>query len=294
MMTPGRRIGLVTSAELFPLLPQEELLRRAFEAKDWQAKGVVWTQKPAAEVATSFDAIVIRTPWDYHQDPARFLAWLDAIEAAGCRVVNPIETIRWNIDKGYLAELAEMGLSVVPTITTEVGEIPRLQPIMSAHGWTQAVVKPRISAGARRTWRVALDNVDAVQSFVNDAHDATTGWLVQPFLESIQTLGEWSLMYFDGRYSHAVRKRAKPGDYRVQDDHGGTVHIEEAPHDVMKAATLLMDTFPLPAPYLRLDLVETNDGVLLMEAEAIEPELFLDAHPDAPVKLAEAVLAHLT
>lgn len=124
------------------------------------------------------------------------------------------------LNKTYLRELAEGGVRVVPTVWIELGERPALNEVLATQGWKEAIVKPAVDLGARNLSRVRADAAgQEALSRILDRHDA----MVQPFLPSLEAQGELSLIYIDGRFTHAVRKRPAPGDFRVQSIWGGTV-----------------------------------------------------------------------
>ena len=248
------RIALVTCRTLPDLAPGDRLLQDELRRRGAAVVAAVWDDD---EVDWGgFQTIVIRSPWDYHLSPHRFASWLDRIETTG-RLINPPDVIRWNVHKRYLLELEQRGCA-----------IPRTRLVPSA---TAVVVKPAISGGAYGTVRLDGD------------------LLVQDFVPEIATRGEWSLMFFDGAYSHAVLKRVAGGDFRVQAEWGGSVELAEPPAAVAEAARRVVSMLP-PLPFARIDLVESADGVLLMEAELIEPELFLDRYPAAAARFADVIL----
>ena len=249
------RIALVTCRSLPDLAPGDRLLHDELRRRGIDAIPAVWDDEGVEW--RRFDRIVIRSPWDYHLAPRRFAAWLDRVEGSGRPCVNPLNIVRWNLHKRYLLELEARGCAIPPTRLIET---------------RGAVAKPAISGGAYRTVRIEGDV------------------LVQDYVPEVETHGEWSLMFFGGLYSHAVVKRAAPDDFRVQMEHGGTVEAGEPPRPVLDAGHQVISVLPR-LPFARIDLVEAARGPLLMEAELIEPELFLDRHPEAASRLAGVILA---
>jgi glutathione synthase/RimK-type ligase-like ATP-grasp enzyme len=284
------RIAIVTCSTLLDLTPADRLFADALRYRDAEAVAVAWDD-PAAAWDT-FDAIVLRSPWDYFHHLTRFKAWLDRLESHGCHVINPVGTVRWNSHKRYLLELEQHGCGIPATRLVPRGDPRPLAAHLGETGWARAVIKPAVSGGAWRTMRV-----DGVPSAANEAADeaafATTlaagDVVLQEYLEEVAASGEWSLMYFDGRFSHAVLKRPAAGDFRVQRDLGGSVHAGSPPPAVSAAASRALAALPAAAVYARMDLVATARGVLLMEAELIEPYLFLEHHPPAAAAFVDAV-----
>lgn len=228
---------------------------------DWQA--------PLDDFA-AFDAALIGTPWDYFDNREAFLAKLDAIAALGVPVCNSPDVVRWNIDKGYLAELAERGVATIPTLLLDNPGRDEILAAFDHFGCDRLVVKRRVGAGAEGQFDFTRDNPPAADWRMGHAA------LVQPFLPGIVEEGEHSLIFIDGQFSHGLIKRPAPGDYRVQSLYGGwDTAVTPAPDD-LAAAQKVIAGLPFPAPlYARIDLVRGPDGaLLLMEAEVIEPFLY--------------------
>lgn len=248
------------------------------EPVEWRREGVVWGE---------FAAVVIRSTWDYQNDPQAFLQRLTEIEASGTLLLNRLAHVRWNLDKRYLADLASCGVPIVPTQWLVSPTRTDVEHTMAALGADRAVIKPSISASAQDTFVLAAG--ESWPAGVLDCYDGR--WcLVQPFVTSIAEEGEVSLFYFDGALGHAIRKTPAAGDFRTQEEFG-------AEHIAIDAATALRDVAEAalracgePTPlYARLDLVRMADTWVLMELELIEPSLYLRLHPPSAVRFAEAL-----
>jgi glutathione synthase/RimK-type ligase-like ATP-grasp enzyme len=268
-------IALVTCARLPQLTEDDCLLAAALREGGAEARAVVWDD-PTVDW-TSFDAIVIRSTWDYHLRIDEFLAWLDHLEACGARVWNPVPLLRWNADKSYLR-----GLDVPRVPTAFVRRGGDVRAAMREHGWHRAVVKPNVSATAFETF-IVEDGQSCPSSGL-----ATRDVLVQPFIDEVVRDGEWSLLFFGGVYSHAVLKRARAGDFRVQNDFGGTAEVREPDAAIVEGAARALAA-AAPALYARVDGVVIAGVFTLMELELIEPVLFLREHPEAAARLARQV-----
>jgi glutathione synthase/RimK-type ligase-like ATP-grasp enzyme len=278
-------IALVTCARLPQLTEDDRLLAAALRDGGAEARAVVWDD-PAVDW-TSFDAIVIRSTWDYHLRIDEFLAWLDRLEACGAKVWNPVPLLRWNADKSYLR-----GLDVPRVPTAFVRRGGDVIAAMREHGWHRAVVKPTVSATAFETFimedgQSCPSNPDAGQSCPSQF--ATRDVLVQPFIDEVIRDGEWSLLFFGGVYSHSVLKRAKAGDFRVQNDFGGTAEVCEPDAAIVESAARALAAAAMPTLYARVDGVVIAGVFTLMELELIEPVLFLGQHPEAAARVARQV-----
>ena len=242
------------------------------EARPWTRLGDVG----AGEVVLPLVA------WGYHEQPNRWHALLDRLEESGVTVINPLPVLRWNSDKAYLAELGRGGVPTIPSRLVEALDDDALDEARSEWG-AEIVIKPPVSASATGTYRLqAQDPVPA--------EAAGRPMIVQPFLESVTREGEYSLMLFDGLFSHAVVKRPKAGDYRVQPHLGGREEPCAPPEGAIAIAEQALGQAPGDCAYARVDLVRGNDGELkVIELELIEPSLWLQHAPDKGASFAAAI-----
>lgn len=251
--------------------------------RSWADPDVAWAQCGCA---------LFRSTWDYFDRFAEFSPWLERVSTA-TRLFNDAGLIRWNVDKHYLADLQARGVAIVPTRFIERGEAVSLAAIMTAEGWDEIVFKPAVSGAARLTFRVSVATVAEHEAMFARCV-AEEAMMVQVFEPAIVDDGELSLIVIDGRTTHAIRKTPRAGDFRVQDDHGGTVHPHEpdaAERAFAEAAVAACPSRPL---YARVDFVRTGRGAFrLMELELVEPELFFRFHPPAAQVLAQALAEKL-
>ena len=219
---------------------------------------------------------VIRTPWDYVRRLDEFLSWTRQVGAVS-RLVNPAEVIAWNSNKRYLLDLADAGVPIVPTRFIERGDHAAVVDALARETSAEVVIKPAVSSGAIGAFRGKATDEAASEHLRRLAADGDV--IVQPFISSVLAAGESSLVYFGGVYSHAIRKLPKEGDYRVQDQHGGTVHSHEPGDSEREVAAAALAAAPETTVYARVDLVHGEEGPAVMELEVIEPELFLPLTP---------------
>ncbi|MBX9584094.1 MAG: hypothetical protein K2X87_27660 [Gemmataceae bacterium] len=268
------------------ILHEDRLLRAELDRLGLSSARADWSRPD--QDWSAFRCAVFRTTWDYFDRFADFSAWLDRA-GRQTRLCNPPATVRWNMDKHYLADLAARGVRVVRTRFVERGGFAGMRALLDEAGWDEAVIKPCVSGAARHTYRVGPADAARLDAVVRPLA-AAESFLLQPFERSILEDGEDSLMVFRGRYSHAVRKLARPGDFRVQDDHGGTVHpYHPTPAQIDLAERAMAACDPAPA-YGRVDMIRDHEGQFaVMEVELIEPELWLRFHPPAAAAMAEAI-----
>jgi glutathione synthase/RimK-type ligase-like ATP-grasp enzyme len=237
----------------------------------WDDNNVNWEQ---------FDLVIIKSPWDYFNKINAFYAWLAQLKSKNIRVLNPIDVIQWNADKHYLTDIESAKLNLTPSIFVERGSKIDLSTYFEQLGSKKIVVKPVVSGGSKNTFKVSPENIDVVNEEVN-ALLAEEGFIIQPFLEEIAAHGEWSFLFFGGKFSHALLKKAKPGDFRVQSIFGGTINLTTPPTHLLASAQQYVDQFAKGCLYARVDGVLVYEVFLLMELELIEPFLFLDTNQSA-------------
>ncbi|MDQ3246039.1 MAG: hypothetical protein M3Q52_03935 [Pseudomonadota bacterium] len=277
------RIAFLVPAPNFP-----EPWRWAFdaEASALVAAGVTvdpiaWTE---AGDLLGYDLVLPLVTWGYHLRYAEWLAFLDRLERERIPVVNPPALLRWNSDKSYLFELARKGIPAVPTMAVERCDETHLDEARTHFASDWLVIKPPVSAGATGTFRIGPDDPIPDESRGRAA-------IIQPLIRSIATAGEYSLILFDGEFSHAVVKRPAPGDFRVQPHFGGVTEPCAAPSGSVELAQAALAAAPAQATYARVDIIPDDEGVLkIMELELVEPALFLDHAPDGGAAFAASIL----
>ncbi len=309
-----------------PFCPDDQILVNALRQRGHAVVPVLWGTDPGA---LRLDRLVVRSPWDYMDSAAsrqRFLSWLLALDESSLAVHNPAKILLWLLDKHYLADLENAGIPIVPTRFVEAGErfdltswmrerrsgqtgarfdLPSRKRerrsgeiVAHASGSDRVIVKPMMSAAGKGL--VLVEDPHAFQAeFERLCQDEA--YLVQPMLPEIQTHGEWSLIYLDGRYSHGVHKRPAPGKILCQAEQGGSLDFADAPAEVRRVAEVAVARLPaawsrrhadpiaFPLLYLRVDLIETSAGPLVSECEGVEPELFFRARPGSELLVAEAL-----
>lgn len=272
------------------ILHDDRLLTDALAAHGLAARRVDWSD-PSVDWG-AFRLAVFRTTWDYFDRLPEFTAWLRRAERE-VRFINDARTVWWNLDKHYLGDLERRGVAIVPSLYHEAGSAETLPQLLARSGWPEGVLKPCVSGAARHTYRVNTENAAALQERLAPVL-AAEAFIYQPFVHDIQVGGERSLMVLDGVATHAVQKVPKAGDFRVQDDHGGSWSpYLPTDEEIAFAQRAVAAVEPRPQ-YGRVDIVRGNDGQLqLMELELIEPELWLRSSPEAAARLAAAIAAAL-
>jgi glutathione synthase/RimK-type ligase-like ATP-grasp enzyme len=273
-------------------LTDDDLLAgRALRDRGAEIEAVTWGE-PSGPVRPA--AVVIRSCWDYHLREAEFRAWLTRLEGEGVRVINPPALVGWNLHKAYLIELSRRGVPIVPTVLVSAGagDQRSLAGIMADERWDEAVVKPAVSLNAYETWRVTARGVGESEDEFARLR-VRRDVLVQRYVPEVTDAGEWSLMFFGARFSHAVRKRPKAGDFRVQTEHGGSATTAAAPSRLVAAAARVLAALPERPIYCRVDGVLAGGTFVVMEVECIDPVLFFSLHAPAAESFADEVLRRI-
>jgi glutathione synthase/RimK-type ligase-like ATP-grasp enzyme len=280
------RIALCTWSDPSYVDPEPPKIAGELQALGHDAEVVVW-HDPAVDWG-AFDLVVIRSTWDYFDRLDEYLDWVDRVHAVS-RVINSPKVVRWNSHKGYLRELGDAGLPVLPSLAFPRGAKDPLEQ-MVATGWGDVVIKPAVDGGARGALKAPAGSAEAGAHLA--ALVAAGDTIVQPYAAGVEA-GEVSLFFFGGELSHAVRKVPKPGDYRVQALHGGSEEVHRPSAAELDVAARAMDLAPDALVYARVDLIDVEGQPTLMELELIEPDLFLRASPGSAARFAAAVVAAL-
>jgi hypothetical protein len=270
------------------------LLRTALRARGVDASWRIWDDSTVDWA--DFDLVVIRSTWDYTHDLARFLSWADSVGP----LLNPADVLAWNTDKSYLRDLSVGGVPVVPTTWAAPGESVDLPE----HG--EFVVKPSVGAGSKGAGRFTSDDADAALAHARALHDARRVVMVQPYLGDVDAAGETALIYFDGRFSHAIRKAAMLPAKTVNDldvAYSRSLYVDEkisartpgADERQLgeQALAFVRAKFGADLLYTRVDVLPSGDGPVIIELELVEPSLFLEFADGSADALADAILARL-
>jgi len=293
-MSPPR-IALVTAAaardldeDLPPLLAALRAHGAEVHTPNWDDTAVDWS---------GFDLALLRSTWDYTQRVPEFLAWTQRA-AQATRLANPAEIVSWNTDKHYLSVLERAGVPIVPGTFIEPGAdaAAQLANFLNAHDSAEFVVKPAIGAGSRDAQRYGRHDRDAALAHAQRLLGERRSVLLQPYLDRVDEHGETALIYFGGRFSHAIRKgpllRKGEGATRAL---FATEHITPrtptAAEFAVAEKTLAAMPFAQPLLYARVDLIHDAAGApRVLELELTEPSLFFAHSEGSAVRFAEAIL----
>jgi hypothetical protein len=282
-----KQIAFVTYSKQPDFAVDDQPLAQSLVSLGHSVIPLAWDDELAAW--HSFDKIILRSCWNYHLHPNKFLTWLSFIESLTTIIHNPVRVVRWNLHKKYLLELSQLGVILPPTVWVQQKSSTTLSSIIIENDWRRAVVKPAISATAHNTFLTNPSEAIQQEAFFNEQVQQGDV-LVQQFMPEVQEEGEWSLIFFDKKFSHAVLKRAHANDFRVQDNFGGTYAVLDPPQVALNQAHQILTLIPELLLYARVDGIISQNKFLLMELELIEPVLFLRESKSAIHNLVKAIL----
>ncbi|WP_202391563.1 ATP-grasp domain-containing protein [Pontixanthobacter luteolus] len=266
---------------------QMAALRPAIEGRRGTLTEIEW--RSPLDAFAGIDLVLLGTAWDYQDHAAEFLAALETLEEAGIAVCNPSSLVRWNMDKRYLLDLESKGARIIPTVWANNPGLADIEQALDRFGCETIVVKRQVGAGGLGQHLFSRGSMPAGDWTMGRAA------MIQPFLPSIKDEGELSFVFIDGRFSHAIRKTAAGGEYRIQSLYGGKeTKFTPQPEDISQAASVVA-AMPGGAPlYARIDLIRDVAGhLMVMEAEAIEPFLYPVQGPELGEAIASAIASRL-
>lgn len=262
-------------------------LEPAFAARGLGLRVIDWEAPPDA--FDGVEAVLLGTAWNYQDKAAAFLARLEALERRGIAVHNPPAMVRWNMTKTYLRDLETAGAATIPTLWLDEVTDADIRAAFAHFGCEKLVVKRQVGAGAEG--QLLLRRDDPPGPDWRFGHPA----MVQPFLPAIESHGELGFVFVAGELSHALVKRAARGDYRIQSLYGGTESRHDPAPGEVEAARAVLASIPFRVPlYARIDMLRADEGLLLMEAELIEPYLYPEQGEAVGEHLARALARHTT
>lgn len=278
-----RKICFLSMDSLENYVSDDELAIPFLNELGWHVETISWRDKTVDW--NDFEAVIIRTPWDYQKSPDEFLKVLRKIDKSKARLENPLKIVEWNLSKEYLRELETNGIKIVPTIWDEkTVDETNFQKWLEHFQTGEIIIKPIISATAEFTYRLKKFSSELIEIFANKP------FMIQPFMPKIVTEGEFSLFYFGGNYSHTILKTPKAKDFRVQEEHGGIITQIVPTEKLLQTAQTVFEQISDELLYARIDFVrDENDNFCLMELELIEPALYLRMEKNAPERFAKTI-----
>ena len=282
-----RTIAFATCQEFPELVDDDKLLidilqkhNINYQAIPWDAEGIDWK---------GFSAVIVRSAWDYALKAGKFLEWIDMLQYEKVNVWNPASVLRWNVDKKYLFELEQKGVPIIPTVLIPQGAPYDLEGLFKEKRWERIVFKSTIDHQGRDVFYGDSSELSALKMKL-DALVSKKDALAQPFVESVRTEGEYSFIFIGGEYSHAALKVQTLKELQTTRRTGGVVvRKTEPPESFIEEAKTIMRAVETPLLYARVDAVNIDGRLHVMEIECIEPVLYFQFHPPAAEHFAQEI-----
>lgn len=278
-----QKVALLTYSGAPELNAPDKKLISLLKRYNIVANPVVWNDNQTDW--TKFDSLIFRSTWDYYLYPEVFIKWLSFLQESAVKTINNADIIRWNAHKFYLKDLQKKGINIIPTVFYSPGNI-----IEIPENWDHMVIKPAISAGSYMT---EVHSAKQAENILQNLTKTEMYFLIQEYFPEITTLGELSFIYFDGKFSHAVRKTPKTGDFRVQSQFGGTYEKIIPDAETLHQTDSIIRALDDLTCYARVDGVLRDGLFYLMELELIEPDLYLQFEEGAAEQFAYVIYKHL-
>lgn len=279
-------IALLTCQRLPNLFETDQTLIPLFKERGINAEAAIWSD-PTIDWK-KYDALVIRNTWDYYTQSNAFLTWLKQIRDSNVPMLNPADVVLQNIHKFYLRDFQQHGIRIIPTIFSDYRDPVKLDTLKLTQ-WKTVVIKPAISAGSYQTKTYQVDELTQQQL---DEIQTDNDWLIQPFLPEIEQ-GELSIIFFNGKFSHAAIKKPRAGEFRVQRQYGGQYQLFQPDARLLAVAQNVISQIPQELLYARVDGVMINNEFHLMELELIEPDLYFELDDAVKSRFIAAVEKHI-
>ena len=286
-----KRVAFLSTDNLEKFFTYDKLLIEPMKNIGWIAEEVSWRNENVNW--SDYDSVIVRSTWDYQNDSEKFIGVLEKINCVS-HLENDLDLMKWNMNKNYLFDLEQKGVKIVDTIWERKFNRNLAPEYFDKLDTDEIIIKPNISANADNTFRLTREKLDKNLGQLEKIFTAKE-FMVQPFLNSIIEEGEYSLFFFNGKFSHSVLKKPKENDFRVQEEHGGDIQPFKVSSELISIAENIikkLSTIPL---YGRVDLVRTKENEFaLIELELIEPSLYLNKNDQSPAKFVKAFEERIT
>ena len=281
-----KKVAFVTYKESADLSDSDQLLVAPMAEQGYKVVPVPWDD--TSVTWTEFSCVVFRSCWNYHYNTNKFSQWLALLEKQKVKTWNPLEIIKWNIDKSYLQDLKErFSVNIIPTIYIKKGDSSNLEDIVKNSGWLEVVVKPCIGSSAYKIFKTTIAEAPKYQQDFSDIL-SSTNVMVQPLIPELVQNGEISMVFLNKIFSHAINRKPKQGEFRSNFRFGGIESRAEPSKAMINDAQDILDNIDSVLLYARVDGIMKDGKFMLMELELIEPYLFFNLDRESPIRFAEA------
>lgn len=274
-----KSIALVTYKKSPNLSESDILLVEPFKKIGFSITSAPWDDKKI--MWDKFEYVILRSCWDYHERIDEFYEWLDKLERLRVKVWNPLPSIRWNSNKKYLLDLEKKDIPIVPTTIINKNSTLTVESLFSTVNTHEIVIKPTVGASAYEIFRVKDTAINVGQEKI-DRLLSKSDIIVQPLMKEVINQGEYSFMFFNKKFSHTMLRSPKKGDFRTNYHEGGIETKAQPSDNLIAQATHIVSGIDSPLLYARVDAIDCNGKLTLMELELIEPHLFFDQDSKSP------------
>ena len=282
-----KKCAFLTIKDLSGFESYDHLLIGPMKENGWDVSFIPWDK--LNQNWNNFDLVIVRSTWNYQNHLDEFLNVLRMIDQSKALLLNPLPLIEWNVNKTYLEDLKEDGIPIIPSLFFDDFDIDEVRNSFNTFDSEKVIIKPTVGANADKIMIInKSDNMDTLKK-TKDIYKYRS-FILQPFINSIKKDGEVSLIFFNKDFSHALSKVPKKGDFRVQEEHGGTLKLlKNLDEQKINLCKKILSLLPYDFFYSRIDLVVDEGNPLLMEIEVIEPSLYFNLEPKSANLFAKKV-----
>jgi glutathione synthase/RimK-type ligase-like ATP-grasp enzyme len=280
------RCAFLTTNDLEDFFIYDDLVKPHLAKLGWSVDDVSWRNQDVDY--NQFDLVVVRSTWDYQAFVGDFLQTLERIDKSNALLENSLALMKWNVSKSYLRDLESKGVPILPTIWLDSFGSEAIIGAFSHFNTAEIIIKPLVSANADFTYRLTEEDFLFKQQAIK-TELGNRNIMIQAFEKTILLEGEFSLFYFDNEYSHSINKMPANGDFRVQEEHGGQLVSVEPTEAMFSLANKTIGALPEKALYARIDMLETSNGLAIIEVELIEPSLYFNMDKKSSKRFANAI-----
>lgn len=279
-----KKVAFLTMDSLDGFVCYDDLLIKPLNDLGWSVHQISWQKENVNW--NEYDSVIVRSTWDYQTDHLKFLKVLEEIDRSNAHLENSLPVLKWNMNKSYLRDLEKVGVLIPQTLWEKNFDAKDINKYFDLLNTDEIIIKPNISGNADNTFRIMRDEIINHIPHLERVF-RNREFMVQPFMQNIVDEGEYSLFYFGGEFSHAILKKPKEKDFRVQEEHGGILKSISPSKQLLETSDFILKKIePLPL-YARIDLVRTDDNQFaLMELELIEPSLYFNMDSKSPKRFA--------
>ncbi|MFC4701117.1 RimK family alpha-L-glutamate ligase [Glaciecola siphonariae] len=280
------RCAFLSTDNLEDFFVYDDLVKPFLRRLGWAVEDVSWRNKYIDY--NQFELVVVRSTWDYQDDADAFLACLRRIEQSNAVLENAYDLMHWNISKSYLQDLSNKGVQTLPTLWPERFSLTEVEDAFNHFNTEKLIIKPLVSANADHTYLFTKTELGKIATRLEQTF-SDRAFMIQAFEKSVKTQGEYSLFYFGNAFSHGICKMPAQDDFRVQEEHGGQLTSLVPTEPMLALAEQTIQALPAPALYARIDMLNTERGLEIIEVELIEPSLYFNMDEDSASRFAQVI-----